>query len=59
MPVWQTTCTPQGAETRGHVLTGYKAKLSIHKTKQMESLILYFFILMTKENMTIWEAKNQ
>ena len=33
------TCTPQVAEARGNILTGYKAKFSGYKTGQMEILI--------------------
>ena len=64
MQAWQTTCTPKVAETRGNILTGYKAKFSGYKTKQMEILILWFFMLMTDgrykwNHDAFWEAKNQ
>ena len=62
MQAWQTTCTPKVAEARGSILTGDKAKFSEEKTKQMEILILWFFILMTddkgKRNSS-FEAKSQ
>ena len=55
---------PTVAEARGNILTGYKAKFSGYKTRQMETLILWFFILMTNDrdkgnHDSFWEAKDQ
>ena len=54
----------QAAETRGNILSGYKAKFSGYKTKQLEILIWWFFIVMTNERDkgkcdSFWEAKDQ
>ena len=59
MQAWQPA-PPQ--PHKGIILTGDKAKFSEEKTKQMEILILWFFILMTddkgKRNSS-FEAKSQ
>ena len=64
MQAWQTICTPKVAEARGSILTGDKAKFSGYKAKQMEILILWFFMLVTngrdkRKHDSFWEAKNQ
>ena len=59
MQAWQPA-PPQ--PHKGIILTGDKAKFSGYKAKQMEILILWFFILMTddkgKRNSS-FEAKSQ
>ena len=59
MQAWQPA-PPQ--PHKGSILTGDKAKFSEEKTKQIEILILWFFILMTddkgKRNSS-FEAKSQ
>ena len=52
------------AEARGNILTGYKAKFSGYKTRQMEILTLWLFILMTNDrdkgkHDSFWKAKDQ
>ena len=52
------------AEARGNILSGYKAKFSRYKTRQMEILTLWLFILMTNDrdkgkHDSFWKAKDQ